>query len=108
MYPRAEQLRHRSKALESLGAAITRDDSSPEALILSVLFLCLNDGVFLKGGIPNSFSPFTPPFPRLQWVDYYGSRDVHPLHWSAIVSLVEKQGGIDQVKSFGLPWMLTL
>jgi hypothetical protein len=79
-----------------------------EALVMSILFLSLNDGLFFHGPIISSLSPFTPPLQSLQWLDSYAYREVHPLHWAAVDSLVSQLGGIRNLKSFALPWLLSL
>jgi hypothetical protein len=87
---------------------ITNDNCDIEALIMSSLFLSLNDGVYIHGPIAGISGPFTPPLQSLQWLDNYASREVHPLHWAAVESLVCQLGGIRSLKSFGLPWLLSL
>jgi hypothetical protein len=59
-----------------------------EALVMSILFLSFNDGVFIHEQTAGTPNPFTPPLQSLQWLDNYAFREIHPLHWAAVQSLV--------------------
>lgn len=106
--PADERLRYRAKALEAIRIAVADPASDPENLIMTILWLAFNDGFILDEPIAEIPAPFQSPLQRLQWVDYYGSRTLHPQHWEALQSLIVRCGGIENLKGYGLPWLLSL
>ncbi|GAM43110.1 hypothetical protein TCE0_044r17654 [Talaromyces pinophilus] len=53
-------------------------------------------------------SPFTPMFMGLHVLEAYGSRDYSFLHWTVMYKLLEKHGGIETLRLFGLAWQLSI
>lgn len=53
-------------------------------------------------------SPFTPLFKGLHALEAYGSRDYNRLHWKMMYELLEKHGGIQTLRLFGLAWQLSI
>jgi hypothetical protein len=52
-------------------------------------------------------SPFYPILTSGRWLDTYGALACRNIHWTAVLQLVEKRGGIEEISSFGLPWVIT-
>jgi hypothetical protein len=52
-------------------------------------------------------TPFFPVLTSARWLDTYGALITDNVHWDAVLQLLNKCGGIKQVKSFGLPWVIT-
>ncbi|KAL2802152.1 hypothetical protein BJX63DRAFT_133228 [Aspergillus granulosus] len=103
-----EQLELRLLALRALQREIANvsDTTSPDSLVMCMLFLAVND--IHKTRIFRDPSPFSPPFVSLQLLDFYGSRDYHPLHWNMLHDTVRRFGGIESLQTFALSWLLTL
>lgn len=53
-------------------------------------------------------SPFAPVFKGLHALEAYGSRDYSFLHWKVMYELLEKHGGIETLRLFGLAWQLSI
>src|ERR1700761_6061319 len=81
-YPgRATLLQHKVSALNSLrvGLAKLKSKTVTDDLLTCILYMAVNDN-------PMSFigrdkSPFSPPFPSLELLDFYGSCSFYKLHW---------------------------
>ncbi|KAL4863577.1 hypothetical protein BDV12DRAFT_201949 [Aspergillus spectabilis] len=103
-----EQLELRLLALRALQREIANvsETKSPDALVMCILFLAVNDKHNVK--IARDPSPFSPPFVSLQALDLYGSRDYHLLHWNMLHDIIQRFGGIESLQAFALPWLLTL
>ncbi|KAL5343564.1 hypothetical protein BJX70DRAFT_114862 [Aspergillus crustosus] len=103
-----DQLELRLLALRALQREIANvsNTTSPDSLVMCILFLAVNDKH--KAKITRDASPFSPPFVSLQVLDFYGSRDYHLLHWNMLHDIVRRFGGIDRLRAFALPWLLTL
>jgi hypothetical protein len=82
------------------------ETTSPDSLVMCILFLAVNDKDKTK--VSRDPSPFSPPFVSLQLLDFYGSRDYHPLHWNMLHEIVRRFGGIESLQTFALSWLLTL
>ncbi|KAJ0418550.1 hypothetical protein BJY00DRAFT_314916 [Aspergillus carlsbadensis] len=102
------QLELRLLALRALQREIANvsETKSPDSLVMCILFLAVNDKHKTK--ISRDPSPFSPPFVSLQLLDFYGSRDYHPLHWNMLHDIVRRFGGIKSLQTFALSWLLTL
>jgi hypothetical protein len=102
------QLELRLLALRALQREIANvsETTSPDSLIMCILFLAVNDKHKTK--VSRDPSPFWPPFVSLQLLDFYGSREYHPLHWNMLHEIVRRFGGIESLQTFALSWLLTL
>jgi hypothetical protein len=102
------QLELRLLALRALQREIANvsETTSPDSLVMCILFLAVNDKHKTK--VSRDPSPFSPPFVSLQLLDFYGSREYHPLHWNMLHEIVRRFGGIESLKTFALSWLLTL
>ncbi|KAL3485746.1 hypothetical protein BJX62DRAFT_242623 [Aspergillus germanicus] len=102
------QLELRLLALRALQREIANlsKTTSPDSLVMCILFLAVNDKHKTK--VSRDPSPFSPPFVSLQLLDFYGSRDYHPLHWNMLHEIVRRFGGIESLQTFALSWLLTL
>ncbi|KAL4986576.1 hypothetical protein BDW68DRAFT_162870 [Aspergillus falconensis] len=103
-----EQLELKTLVLQELQKEVANisETQSPDALIMCILYLAVNDGHKTK--IERDPSPFSPPFMNLQALDFYGSRDYHPLHWKVVQEIVQRFGGIQNLRAFALAWLLCL
>ncbi|KAL4767952.1 hypothetical protein BDW60DRAFT_198761 [Aspergillus nidulans var. acristatus] len=103
-----EQLELKSLVLQELQKEVANisETNSPDALVMCILYLAVNDRH--KTRIQRDPSPFAPPFMDLQALDFYGSRDYHPLHWKVVHDIVQRFGGIRNLRVFALAWLLCL
>ncbi|KAL4735811.1 hypothetical protein BDV11DRAFT_195136 [Aspergillus similis] len=103
-----EQLELKSLVLQELQKEVANisETHSPDALVMCILYLAVNDRH--KTRIQRDPSPFSPPFMDLQALDFYGSRDYHPLHWKIVQEIVQRFGGIQNLRMFALAWLLCL
>ncbi|KAL3474774.1 hypothetical protein BJX99DRAFT_172275 [Aspergillus californicus] len=103
-----EQLELKSLALQALQKEVANvtETTAPDALVMCILYLAVNDKH--KAKITRDASPFSPPFTNLQALDFYGSRDFHPLHWDVVQHIVRRFGGIQNLRAFALAWLLSL
>ncbi|KAL4777932.1 hypothetical protein BJX76DRAFT_363220 [Aspergillus varians] len=103
-----EQLELKSLALRALQREVANisETTCPDALVMCILYLAVNDKH--KSKISRDPSPFSPPFTTLQAVDFYGSREYHPLHWNVVQDIVRRFGGIQNLQMFALAWLLSL
>ncbi|KAL3494408.1 hypothetical protein BJX62DRAFT_197962 [Aspergillus germanicus] len=103
-----EQLYLKGLTLQTLRGAIetyTRD-MPIDSIIMCILYLAVNDTV--EKGVYRDPSPFTPLFTGLHSLDFYGSRDYHPLHWTVIQDLLGRFGGITVLRAHGVAWLLSI
>ncbi|KAJ0417766.1 hypothetical protein BJY00DRAFT_325324 [Aspergillus carlsbadensis] len=77
-----------------------------EDVIMSVLYLASNE--HLESIRRSEKGPFSPPFRTLQSMEYYGSCEVHPLHWQTVQHMIEQRGGINTLKLYGLGWLVSV
>ncbi|KAL2830508.1 hypothetical protein BDW59DRAFT_18164 [Aspergillus cavernicola] len=103
-----EQLELKELALQALQKEVANvsETTSPDALVMCILYLAVNDKH--KSKISRDPSPFSPPFINLQALDFYGSRDYHSLHWTVVQDIVRRFGGIHSLRAFALAWLLSL
>ncbi|KAL4924217.1 uncharacterized protein BDV17DRAFT_221169 [Aspergillus undulatus] len=103
-----EQLELKSLALQALQREVANisETTSLDAVVMCILYLAVNDGH--KAKIEREPSPFSPPFTNLQALDFYGSRDYHPMHWNIVQDIVDRFGGIQALRAFALAWLLSL
>ncbi|KAL3430971.1 hypothetical protein BDV09DRAFT_177368 [Aspergillus tetrazonus] len=103
-----EQLELKSLVLQELQKEVANisETHSPDALVMCILYLAVNDRH--KTRIQRDPSPFSPPFMDLQALDFYGSREYHPLHWKVVQDIVQRLGGIRNLRVFALAWLLCL
>lgn len=102
-----EQLLHKGKALVALRQLISqpKEIHDMEDMVMAMAFLSLTCGTL---SLPDTPSPFTPPLKRLQWLDYYTSRQLQPVHWNAVQMIVKQIGGIQKLRKFAVPYLLSL
>ncbi|KAL4803814.1 hypothetical protein BDV18DRAFT_39673 [Aspergillus unguis] len=103
-----EQLELKALALQALRKEISNLSitKSPDSVVMCILYLAVNDRQ--KTRIVRDPSPFNPPYTSLQALDFYGSRDYDPLHWTVVQQIVHHFGGIQCLKAFALAWLLSL
>ncbi|KAL2842436.1 hypothetical protein BJX68DRAFT_257743 [Aspergillus pseudodeflectus] len=77
-----------------------------EDVVMSVLYLASNE--HLESIRRPERGPFSPPFRTLQSMEYYGSCEVHPLHWQTVQHIIEQRGGIHTLKLYGLGWLVSV
>ncbi|KAL4814993.1 hypothetical protein BDW67DRAFT_186285 [Aspergillus spinulosporus] len=103
-----ERLELKSLVLQELQKEVANisEPHSPDALVRCILYLAVNERH--KTRILRDSSPFSPPFMDLQALDSYRSRDYHPLHWKVVQEIVQRFGGIQNLRVFALAWLLCL
>lgn len=77
-----------------------------EDLVMSILYLATNE--HLEQIRPPEKGPFSPPFRTLQSMEYYGSCEVHPLHWDTVQHIIRQRGGLSSLKIYGLAWLISM
>lgn len=83
--------------------------SDPDELILAVLTLGANEvETMLDNMKPKTRSPFNSPLSSSQWLDVYGNMSKVAAHYSAMRSLVDRQGGLEKIHLEGLAEVLEL
>ncbi|KAL4993493.1 hypothetical protein BDV10DRAFT_23603 [Aspergillus recurvatus] len=103
-----EQLELKSLVLQELQKEVANISVTqyPDALVMCILYLAVNDRHKTK--IQRDPSPLSPPFMNLQALDFYGSRDYHPVHWKVVQEIVQRFGGPQSLRVFALAWLLSL
>ncbi|KAL4903041.1 hypothetical protein BDW74DRAFT_56039 [Aspergillus multicolor] len=103
-----EQLELKTLALRALREEVGRmgDGRSPDAMIKCILYLAVNERQMTR--IDRDPSPFKPGFTNLHALDFYGSREYHPLHWKVVQDIVARFGGIQSLQMYALAWLLSL
>ncbi|KKK16356.1 hypothetical protein AOCH_006985 [Aspergillus ochraceoroseus] len=103
-----EQLQLKGLALKSLQAELANiSGSSPlDGVVMCVLYLAVNERYMTK--VFRDPSPFCPPFQNLHALDFYGSRDYHPLHWNVVQDIIQRFGGIEVLQAFALAWLVSI
>jgi hypothetical protein len=104
---RIEQLRLRGDAIRGVNAKLNhlRYRSSDE-LIMSILFLAVND-VPEVAELPDT-SFFDPPLRNINWVETFGLIKFDIMHKQAVEMIIVQRGGIRNIKGASLPWSITL
>lgn len=104
---RIEQLHHKGEAIRGINDALTDPQyCQSDELIQNMLFLAMN-AIEDKEDPPDP-SPFISPLQKVQWLDVYGNRSFIVSHVIAIQEMVRRRGGLRQIKSVGLPWLISL
>ncbi|OQV00476.1 Fungal specific transcription factor domain-containing protein [Cladophialophora immunda] len=113
----SEQLQHRIRAIQSIRQVVSASkrtstlamakSTDMEPLLIAMLFLAMSNDDRRHSKLREDCSLFTPPLKHLQWLSHYARGPLHSVHWEAVQTLVNKQGGIGNVKTFGLPWLLS-
>lgn len=108
LQPSKEQLQDKSLALKSVREALlgSTTDYVSDEILLSILFLAVNENS--ESISERDVSPFTPPFTELQCLDYYGSCDYNPIHWTIIQKSIEYRGGLHHVKLYGTAYLVSI
>ncbi|KAJ0425968.1 hypothetical protein BJY00DRAFT_274093 [Aspergillus carlsbadensis] len=103
-----EQLYLKGLTLTTLRGAIEAytGETPIDSIIMCILYLAVNDTV--GRGVSRDPSPFTPLFTGLHSLDFYGSRDYHPLHWTVIQDLLARFGGITVLRAHAVAWLLSI
>lgn len=77
-----------------------------DSIIRCIFVLAVNGAVSER--IYREPSPFAPMFTGLHGMEVYGSRDYDLLHWKVMYQLLQKHGGIEALRSFGLAWQVSV
>ncbi|KFY94549.1 hypothetical protein V501_01903 [Pseudogymnoascus sp. VKM F-4519 (FW-2642)] len=103
---RLEQLHQKGEAIRGIHDAL-RDgkDRESDELIQSILFLAINETK--EDEEPADWSPFSPPFRSLQWLDIYGTQNYSMPHIVAVQDIIRKRGGIRNIHTIGLAWLIS-
>ena len=97
---RLEQLYHKGDALHDLNYRQSDD------LIQNILFLAMNES---REEEPPDPSPFVdPPLQNVQWLGVYGSRNYVMSHVNAAREMIKRRGGTRNLKTVGLPWLISV
>lgn len=98
----AEQIKHKQLALRSLSSHIQKTSSLTDGVLAAILPL-MNDEIkpyLFQRTMNGPRKAFQPPFKGLQWLDIHGRQPFIPLHWLAVIGIINDKGGLD---SFDLP-----
>ncbi|KAL3484156.1 hypothetical protein BJX62DRAFT_230483 [Aspergillus germanicus] len=107
-----QRLRIKGAVLNQIRQRLLKLDSTNihhdqvEDVIMSALYLASNE--HLESIRRPEKGPFSPPFRTLQSMEYYGSCEVHPLHWQTVQHIIEQRGGISTIKLYGLGWLVSV
>lgn len=103
---RVEQLERIGVTLRAVDAAM-RDETSNQSddLILTILILASSEtSEELK---PADWSPFDAPLRSMQWIDIRGKKIYYKPHVEAFQLLIRKRGGLRNIKTFGVPCVIS-
>ena len=104
---RLEQLHHKGEAIRGVSDALHDPNyCQSDDLIQNILFLAMNETKDEEE--PPDLSPFVdPPLQNLQWLRVYGSRSYVMSHINATQEMIKRRGGIRNLKTVGLPWLVS-
>lgn len=102
-------LYHRGKTLKLLREAMSDPQATYEQddIFMSIIILALNDRFVSQPPLPHDPSPFHSPLDKIQWLNICASQPLSSQHWIVIQFLLRQQGGLANLKRFGLPWIVT-
>jgi hypothetical protein len=104
---RTEQLHHKGEAIRGINDALFDPKyCQSDELIQNVLFLAMNE-TGEEEELPDP-SPFIAPLQNVQWLGVYGTRRYVMSHVTALQVMIRRRGGIRNIKSVGLPWLISL
>ncbi|KAL3442800.1 hypothetical protein BJX65DRAFT_286127 [Aspergillus insuetus] len=103
-----QQLHLHALSIKTLRQEINNIESvaTPDALVMSILFLAVN--VSHRTGFGREKSLFWPPFTGLHGLELYGSREYHPTHWGILHDIIRRFGGVSSIRVFGIAWLLSI
>jgi len=102
----AEQLHYQNIVMKWLRAELeTFEVAKLDDLLIVIISLATSRFRHLPQP-PVDPNPFCPPLRSLNWIDIYGGWDISGVHWTALMGLIKKCGGISAVRLYGLPWMI--
>ena len=103
-----EQLRYKCSALSALRLAISPEAASGialEEILLCVFHLAAHDN--FGTSLEPDANPFSPALADLDALDFYGFSSANSAHWEALRTLVGQCNGLNSLRLFGLPWILS-
>jgi hypothetical protein len=105
---RLEQLYHKGEAIRGVNDALHDPNyCQSDDLIQSVLFLAMNET--REEEEPPDPSPFVdPPLQNVQWLGVYGNRNYVMPHVNAAQEMIKRRGGTRNLKTVGLPWLISV
>ena len=75
------------------------DVASRDEVILAILILASHEAINRPAGKDN---PFNSPLKNAQWLNIYSAVSHVREHMDAVLSLVTRRGGLENIKLFGL------
>lgn len=102
-----EQLAHENEAFKLLRKQLEDPNSANIEDLLMVIVCLASNQCRQSKALAVDPKPFTPPLESANWLNIYGSWDFSGPHWNAIVQLVGRIGGLDQIREYGLPWVIS-
>lgn len=73
--------------------------ASRDEVILAILILASHEAINRPAGKDN---PFNSPLKNAQWLNIYSAVSHVREHMDAVLSLVTRRGGLENIKLFGL------
>lgn len=55
----------------------------------------------------DEWNPFTPPLKDGNWINLCGALEITPVHWSALLEVIQCAGGIETIKGYGISWLVS-
>jgi hypothetical protein len=102
-----EQLFHETEAFKWIRQQLQETGTANIDDLLMVIICLASNQCRQSKALAVDPKPFTPPLQSANWLNIYGSWDFSGPHWDAIVQLVKGIGGLDKLKEYGLPWVIT-
>lgn len=91
---------HKVFVIQKLNSFISETRSDwPEEVILAILILATHEKL---NAIEEKNKPFDSPLKRVQWKNVYGNSKYVPEHMKVVVELVNRKGGLENLKLIGL------
>lgn len=101
-----EQMERKGSTIQAVNAAMKDATSSQsDDLILTILILASSETPDQLE--PADWSPFDAPLRSMQWIDIRGKRVYFKAHVKAMQTIIQNRGGLRNVKTFGVPCVIS-
>ena len=103
-------LRLKGAAIKTLRDSLSKGVATEEIdeTIYAILCLAVNQHASLATRQSPDLTNFDAPFLGAQWLTMYGTMDFDPTHFAAILALVQRKGGIENVSAYSVGWLVFL
>lgn len=100
-----EQLMHQYKAIQSMREQLEKRDYPIEDLMMTIICLWSNPIRLYDLDVAES-NPFEPPL-SAGVIDIYCNWEYSAVHQEALLRLVSEVGGVQNIKAYGIPWIIS-